>query len=131
MSVDSGDPEPSPQQPADLGPRDGSGRSASGRSRRQRKKPSARRPGRRWIGGRYSTVTVAFGSLAVLLALVLTAGSLAVYMKYREVWDSINHVNVSADLHGKRPPADPNAMNILLIGSDSRTGENGKIGGTA
>jgi LCP family protein required for cell wall assembly len=74
-------------------------------------------------------VTITFGSLAVLLALVLAAGSLTVYMKYREVWDSINHVNVSGDLRGKRPPADPNAMNILLIGSDSRSGENGKIGG--
>ena len=130
MSVDSGEPEPpSPGQPRSAGPRDASDGPVSGRSRRQRRKQSARRAGRRWFGGRYSTVTITFGSLAVLLALVLAAGSLTVYMKYREVWDSINHVNVSGDLRGKRPPADPDAMNILLIGSDSRSGENGKIGG--
>jgi len=39
---------------------------------------------------------------------------------------------VSGDLHGaSRPPADPNAENILLIGSDTRVGVNGQIGGSA
>jgi LCP family protein required for cell wall assembly len=69
------------------------------------------------------------GSLAVLMAVVLVGGSLAVYAKYRTVWDGINRVNVSGDLEGKRPPADPHALNLLLIGSDSRAGVNGKIGG--
>ena len=72
---------------------------------------------------------MALGSLACLLAVVLVGASLTVYVKYREVWDSINKVNVSADLHGSRPPADPNAINLLLIGSDSRVGRNGAIGG--
>lgn len=69
------------------------------------------------------------GSIATLVALVLVAGSLGVYVKYREVWDSINRVDVSSDLHGKRPPPDPHAINLLLIGSDSRVGRNGAIGG--
>ena len=102
---------------------DGSG-APPGRRRRQ-----ARTRGRRWLGGRYSTTTVTLGGLAGLLAVVLVAGSLTVYLKYREVWDSINHVDVSADLHGSRPPADPKAINLLLIGSDSRVGKNGVIGG--
>jgi LCP family protein required for cell wall assembly len=72
---------------------------------------------------------MALGSLACLLAIVLVGASLTVYLKYREVWDSINRVDVSADLHGKRPPADPRAINLLLIGSDSRVGRNGSIGG--
>jgi LCP family protein required for cell wall assembly len=76
--------------------------------------------------------TLILGSLGVLMALVLVGGSLAVYAKYRSVWDGINRVNVTGDLHGKRPPADPDAVNILLIGSDSRAGANGRIGaGTA
>jgi LCP family protein required for cell wall assembly len=72
---------------------------------------------------------MALGSLATLLAVVLVAASLGVYVKYREVWDSINRVDVSSDLSGKRPPPDPNAINLLLIGSDSRLGRNGAIGG--
>jgi len=78
---------------------------------------------------RRSASTVILGTLAVLIAVVLAGGSLAAYMKYRSVWDGINHIDVSSDLHGKRPPPDPNAMNILLIGSDTRAGENGAIGG--
>jgi LCP family protein required for cell wall assembly len=61
---------------------------------------------------------------------VLAAGSLGVYLKYRAVWDSISRIDVQGDLTKNRPPADPHALNILLIGSDSRVGVNGKIGGT-
>ncbi len=130
MSVDSGDPEPpSREQPGGAGPRQAKAAPAPG-GRDRRGKSGARRPGRHWLRGRYSTATVIFGSLAAFLAIVLAAGSVTVYMEYRAVWDSINHVNVSGDLHEKRPPADPNAMNILLIGSDSRSGYNGKIGGS-
>jgi LCP family protein required for cell wall assembly len=90
-----------------------------------------RRPRHRWFGGRYSTASVALGGLAGLLALVLVAGSLTIYAKYREVWDSITKVDVSQDLRSSSlPPPDPNALNLLLIGSDSRSGENGVIGGS-
>jgi LCP family protein required for cell wall assembly len=90
-----------------------------------------RRPRRRWFGGRYSTASVALGGLAGLLALVLVAGSLTIYAKYRAVWDSITKVDVSSDLRSSSlPPPDPNALNLLLIGSDSRSGENGVIGGS-
>jgi LCP family protein required for cell wall assembly len=76
------------------------------------------------LGARISSI------LACFVALVLVCGCLFLYVKYREAWDRIKHVDVSSDLQGKRPPEDPNAMNILLIGSDSRSGVNGKIGGT-
>jgi LCP family protein required for cell wall assembly len=70
------------------------------------------------------------GVLAGVVALALVGGSLVAYAKYREVWDSIKRVDVSADVGGAhQPPVDPNAMNVLLIGSDSRSGVNGKIGG--
>jgi len=85
------------------------------------------RPGRQ--PRRRSATTLTLGTLAVLIAVVLVGGSLAAYVKYRTVWDGISRVNVSEDLKGKRPPADPHALNILVIGSDSRSGVNGKIGG--
>ena len=69
--------------------------------------------------------------MAGVLVLAVVSGSLVAYAKYRTVYDSIGRVDVSSDLHGaKQPPVDPNAINILLIGSDSRSGANGKIGGT-
>jgi LCP family protein required for cell wall assembly len=71
------------------------------------------------------------GSVAVVVALALAGGSLAAYAKYRAVWDGINRVNVQSDLGTKRPPADPKAQNILVLGSDSRSGVNGAIGGTS
>jgi len=85
-------------------------------------RPGAR-PGRRLTSRRI------LGTIAVLMAVVLVGSALAVYAKYRSVWDGINRVDVSADLGGNRPPADPNALNILVIGSDSRSGINGRIGG--
>lgn len=78
---------------------------------------------------RHSATTLILGGLAVLMAVVLVGGSLIVYDKYRTVWDGIKRVNVSGDLQGKRPPVDPNALNLVVIGSDSRAGRNGKIGG--
>jgi LCP family protein required for cell wall assembly len=69
--------------------------------------------------------------MAGVLVLAVVSGSLVAYAKYRSVYDSIGRVDVSSDLNGiKQPPVDPNAINILLIGSDSRSGANGKIGGT-
>jgi LCP family protein required for cell wall assembly len=91
----------------------------------------SRRGGRRRTGGprRLTTGMVASRATAGLVALTLVCASLFIYVKYREIWDSIKRVDVSGDLKGARPPIDPNAMNILLIGSDTRHGKNGKIGG--
>jgi len=78
-----------------------------------------------------SRSTVVLGTLAVFVAVVLAGGTLAAYAKYRSVWDGINRIDVRGDLTSRRPPADPNAQNILIIGSDTRIGRNGKIGGTS
>lgn len=67
------------------------------------------------------------GWVAVGLAVVLVAGTLVAYLKYRLIMDKVQQVNVTG--LGKRPPKYDNALNILLIGSDSRSGKNGKIGG--
>jgi LCP family protein required for cell wall assembly len=90
--------------------------------------PVGRRSPRKPAGARnHSSLILA--TLASVVALVLAGGSLAAYAKYRSVWDGINRVDVRADLGHKRPPLDPNAQNILVIGSDSRSGKNGRLGG--
>jgi len=117
-------------EPASAGPLPG--KSAARKPRPAAPGQRTRRPARKWFGGRYPTSSVALGGLATLLAIVLVAGFLTAYLKYRAAWDSITRVDVSADLRGsKLPPPDPNALNLLLIGSDSRAGENGVIGGAA
>ncbi len=116
---------------------DGPGWSDVGQSRGrprpgQPRMPSKRAHGparrRRWLSG-HSTPTLILGSVAVLVAFVMTAGSLTAYIEYRSAWDGINRISVAGDLVGKRPPADPHALNILVVGSDTRSGVNGKIGG--
>jgi LCP family protein required for cell wall assembly len=67
------------------------------------------------------------GWAAIGLAVMLVGGSLFAYVQYRDVWDKINHVTLAG--LGHRPPKYNNALNILVIGSDSRTGKNGRIGG--
>jgi LCP family protein required for cell wall assembly len=79
---------------------------------------------------RRSPLTIALGTFAIAVALVLVAGSLTVYLSFRADWDGISRINVLGDLGTKRPPVDPNAINLLLIGSDSRAGANKKFGAT-
>jgi LCP family protein required for cell wall assembly len=85
------------------------------------------RPQRR----RYSVRAKLLGSFAILVAIVLVGASLDAYLTYRRDWNGVSHIDVSKDLHGRHlPPPDPNALNILLIGSDSRAGPNEKFGAT-
>jgi LCP family protein required for cell wall assembly len=84
---------------------------------------------RRTIGaGKYTRGMVISGSLAIVVTFALVIGSLYVYNRYRDVVDSIGRINVTPDLT-KRPPKYGSALNILLIGSDTRSGGNAKIGG--
>ncbi len=67
-----------------------------------------------------------FGWIAAAVAVLLVVASLAAYLKFRSVWDSIHRVPVT-DL-GRQPPKFTNAMNVLLIGSDTRSGANKRFG---
>jgi LCP family protein required for cell wall assembly len=54
---------------------------------------------------------------------ILAAGTLAGYVKYREIYDSITRVNVPGSELGQRPPEYSTASeNILVYGDDSRKG---------
>lgn len=69
---------------------------------------------------------VAAWTAACLVAAAL-AGALAAYVRYQDVWHSIKRIHVT-DL-GERPAAYGTAsLNILLIGSDSRSGRNARFG---
>jgi LCP family protein required for cell wall assembly len=65
---------------------------------------------------------------SLVTTIVLVAASLAAYVAYRDVVDGIKTENVSNLLGKNRPPEYTSAMNILVIGSDSRVGTNGQFG---
>ena len=66
------------------------------------------------------------GWLSAAMALLLVAASLAVYARYRGIWNSIHRVAVTG--LGPQPLQNTRALNVLLIGSDSRAGANRSFG---
>ena len=68
------------------------------------------------------------GGLAIFAALAIVGGTLAAYAVFRTDWNAVKHINVIPDLSTRRPRAVPRALNILLIGSDSRGGQNKRFG---
>ncbi|MGN6679060.1 MAG: LCP family protein, partial [Streptosporangiaceae bacterium] len=66
------------------------------------------------------------GWVAAAIAVVLVGGVLTAYAVYRDVFGKIHQVNVTG--LGHRPRSYDNALNILVIGSDTRQGHNSKFG---
>src|SRR5580693_3890604 len=61
--------------------------------------------------------------VAVAAVVILAAGTLAAYLKYRAVYDSITRVTISGSELGQRPTDYSTASeNILVYGDDSRKG---------
>ena len=61
--------------------------------------------------------------VAVGAVVILAAGTLTVYLKYRAIYDSITRVNVPGSELGQRPPQySTDSENILVYGDDSRKG---------
>jgi LCP family protein required for cell wall assembly len=63
---------------------------------------------------------------SIAVAAVVVAGALGAYVTLKTKLDSITHIPKIDAQH--RPPRYNNALNILLLGSDTRSGVNGKIG---
>jgi LCP family protein required for cell wall assembly len=101
---------------------DGDDTGWNGSRRGHRGRRPAARVARRSVGRRVAAWT------SVVLVAVVVAGSLVAYAKYRSYWDSIKRIDVEG-LIGQQPPKYNNAENILLIGSDTRVGQDG-IGGS-
>ena len=61
--------------------------------------------------------------VAVAAVVIVAAGTLTAYLKYRAVYDSITRVTVPSTALGHRPPVySTNSTNILVYGDDSRAG---------
>lgn len=65
------------------------------------------------------------GWFSVVLSVLIVAGSLSAYGTYRKLNGNITREKIDV---GAQPPKLNNAMNILLLGSDSRAGTNVKYG---
>ena len=64
-----------------------------------------------------------FRWVAVAAVVILAAGTLTAYLKYRAVYDSITRVTVPGSELGQRPPDfSTTSENILVYGDDSRKG---------
>jgi LCP family protein required for cell wall assembly len=61
--------------------------------------------------------------VAVAVVVILSAGTLTAYLKYRAIYDSITRVQVPGAELGQRPQQySTTSMNILVYGDDSRKG---------
>src|SRR5215472_13576873 len=99
-------------------------REPAGRAGRRAAQMGERPTGIRRVLGRHPVLSI----LGILATLTITFVSLSAYAAYRGVYDSIHHVVVTSGELGKRPPKLNGSENILIIGSDSRTGSHGKYG---
>jgi LCP family protein required for cell wall assembly len=61
--------------------------------------------------------------IAVGAVVIVAAGTLGAYLKYRAVYDSITRVTVPSSALGHRPPVySTKSLNILVYGDDNRAG---------
>lgn len=67
------------------------------------------------------------GAAAILATVIVVSTSLVAYARYRTVYGSIKRFDVTSGELGHRPPYTA-ALNILVIGSDSRAGTGNKFG---
>ncbi|MFG2002418.1 LCP family protein [Spirillospora sp. NPDC048911] len=68
------------------------------------------------------------GWVSIGLSAVMVVGSLAAYGLYYKTMSNINHEDVNANVGPNRPKKLNNALNILILGSDTRAGGNAKYG---
>ncbi|WP_319018391.1 LCP family protein [Microbispora sitophila] len=86
-------------------------------------KPTRRRGG----GGGRSGMGIG-GWISVVLTCVLVIGTLTAYKVYRSTIGLINRGASTDDLDKNRPVNETGAINVLLVGSDTRAGDNKKYG---
>ncbi len=104
---------------------DRSGRMAD-RTAAWQEDPRRARPPRRARAGHVRRLRV-LGWISAIMTVVIVSTSLAAYAEWRHLLGNIQKENVNG-LLGRRPPKYNSALNILLIGSDSRAGSNKKFG---
>ncbi|WP_062344732.1 LCP family protein [Herbidospora yilanensis] len=92
--------------------------------------PPPQAPGNGGSGGRGRAKAGlgALGWVSVVLTTVLVAGSLTAYTVYRRTLGNIQTTNVTDALGTNRPQNQTGALNVLLVGSDTRQGDNARYG---
>ncbi|MFI6596240.1 LCP family protein [Nonomuraea sp. NPDC050536] len=66
--------------------------------------------------------------ISIAMTTIMVAGSLTAYVVYRDAFGNINKKGFKEDIVGPRP-AETGALNVLLVGSDTRAGKgNAKYG---
>ncbi|NJP25614.1 hypothetical protein FLW53_15705, partial [Microbispora sp. SCL1-1] len=88
-------------------------------------RPSRRRGG--GGGGGRSGLGIG-GWISVVLTCVMVIGTLTAYKVYRSTIGLINRGASTDDLDKNRPVNETGAINVLLVGSDTRAGDNKKYG---
>jgi LCP family protein required for cell wall assembly len=68
------------------------------------------------------------GWISIALSVIMVGTSLTAYAAYRKLQGNITHEDMNAQLGPNRPKKLNSALNILLLGSDSRAGANAKYG---
>lgn len=86
-----------------------------------------RRRGRNGGGGGKSGLGIG-GWISVVLTCVMVIGTLTAYKVYRSTIGLINRGASTDDLDKNRPVNQTGAINVLLVGSDTRAGDNKKYG---
>lgn len=66
--------------------------------------------------------------ISVIMTCVLVAGVLTGYALYRQALAGIKKRDIASELGSDRPANTTGALNVLLVGSDTREGENKKYG---
>lgn len=77
-------------------------------------------------GGKRGLGVLGWASIA--MTTVMVAGTLTGYKIYRDTFDRIGHDKSTDDLDINRPENATGAINVLLVGSDTRAGDNKKYG---
>ncbi len=68
------------------------------------------------------------GWVCIGMSAIMVVGSLTAYGLYRKAFGNISHEDVNAQLGPDRPQKLNKALNILLLGSDTRSGANARYG---
>ncbi|MEV7804005.1 LCP family protein [Microbispora sp. NPDC088329] len=91
--------------------------------------PDGRPPRRRGGGGGGGRSRLGIGGwISVVLTCVMVIGTLTAYKVYRSTIGLFNVGKSGDDLDKNRPVNETGAINVLLVGSDTRAGDNKKYG---
>ncbi|WP_062438129.1 LCP family protein [Herbidospora daliensis] len=90
--------------------------------------PPPKAPKKGGGGGRAKVGLGAFGWVSIVLTTLMVAGSLTAYTVYRRTLGNIQTTNVNDLLGENRPENQTGALNVLLVGSDTRQGDNARYG---